>query len=120
MPNEVSNLYEEARACTTINAHTSAILGLRKLLMHIAVQKGGKPGMKFIEYVDYLDSKGYVPPDGKDWVDQIRERGNEANHEIVIMGPEVAEELLAFAGMLLKFIYEFPAKLRRASGNDEE
>jgi len=49
---------------------------------------------------------------GKEWVDIIRNKGNEATHEIVIMNQSDAEELINFAGMLLKFIYEFPIKAR--------
>jgi hypothetical protein len=64
-----------------------------------------------ITYVKHLADSGYVPPNGKGWVDHIRKKGNEANHEIVLMTKADAEELIAFAEMLLKFIYEFPAKV---------
>jgi hypothetical protein len=101
----VKDLYEEARRCTSGNAYTAAVLSCRKLLMHIAVAKGAKAGKNFIEYVDYLADNHYVPPNSRDWVDHIRKKGNEANHEIVIMKPEDAEELLLFIAMLLKFIY---------------
>jgi hypothetical protein len=80
--------------------------------MHIAVAKGAKAGKTFIEYVDYLADNHYVPPSSRDWVDHIRKKGNEANHEIVIMKSEDAEELLLFIAMLLKFIYEFPARMK--------
>jgi hypothetical protein len=96
----------------TVNSFTSAVLTCRKLLMHIAVEKGAPTGQNFLEYVEYLSQKGYVPPDGKGWVDYIRKKGNEANHEIKIMSPTDAEDLITFSEMLLKFIYEFPAKVR--------
>lgn len=114
LPNEIESLYNEARTCTTINANTATVLLCRKLLMHIAVEKGAKPGESFISYVDYLAKAGYVPPDGKGWVDHIREKGNEANHEIVIMKNMDAEDLLIFSEMLLKFIYEFPSKVKKS------
>jgi hypothetical protein len=44
-------------------------------------------------------------------VDHIRTKGNEATHEIVLMTKADAEELIAFTEMLLKFVYEFPAKV---------
>ena len=44
-------------------------------------------------------------------VDHIRKKGNEANHEIVLMEKEDAEDLLVFSEMLLKFIYEFPKRV---------
>jgi Domain of unknown function (DUF4145) len=112
VPGDVGALYAEARFCVTVNSFTSAVLTCRKLLMHIAVEKGARPGKKFIEYVEYLAEKRYVPPDGKGWVDHIRTKSNEANHEINIMSVEDAKDLITFSEMLLKFVYEFPAKVK--------
>lgn len=109
---EVSDLYEEARRCMSVQAYTSAVLGCRKLLMNIAVEKGDTPGKCFIEYVDYLAANHYVPPGGEEWVDHIRDKGNEATHEIQLMNKEDAETLIEFTEMLLKFVYEFPAKVK--------
>lgn len=81
--------------------------------MHIAVAKGAKEGQSFISYVEFLASKGYVPPDSESWVDHIRKQGNEANHKIVIMKDDDAKDLLSFIGMLLRIIYEFPANAAR-------
>jgi hypothetical protein len=117
----VSKLYEEARECTSISAYTSAVLACRKLLMHVAVDLGAKKGLNFIEYVEYLSEKGYIPPGAKEWVDIIRKKGNEANHEILIMTEEDAKDLLKFTEMLLKIIYEFPDDVkRRADDKDQE
>lgn len=110
-------LYEESRKCTNNNAFTATVLCCRKLLMHISVSRGAKEGLNFIEYVEYLSDKNYIPPDAKDWVDHIRKKGNEANHEIVIMTQEDARDLIAFCEMLLKLIYEFPANIKRKQNN---
>lgn len=110
-PQEIETLYEEARRCTSAGAYTAAVMACRKLLMHIAVEKGAKPGESFLNYVDYLANKGFVPPDGRHWVDHIRQKGNEANHEIKLMNKADAENLITFSEMLLKFIYEFPSKI---------
>jgi hypothetical protein len=91
------------------SCYTAAVLICRKMLMNIAVQEKAKPGLRFIEYVEYLANNGYVPPNGKVWVDHIRKKGNEATHEIAIMKQEDAKDLLGFLEMLLRFIYEFPA-----------
>jgi hypothetical protein len=109
----VETLYEEARRAYSASAFTAAVLACRKLLMHIAVSKGAAPGEKFIKYVEYLAKNNYVPPDARSWVDHIRTKSNEANHEIVLMAAEDAEELLAFSEMLLKVIFEFPAAVKR-------
>ena len=108
VPAALNTLYEEARSCVSNTNFTASVLICRKMLMNIAVEQGGKPNLKFIEYVDFLSDKGFVPPHGKHWVDHIRKKGNEANHEITLMTEKDATELLIFIEMLLKFIYEFP------------
>lgn len=109
----VYDLYEEARECCSVNAYTSAVLACRKLLMHIAVAQGAQTGQNFIAYVQYLADNNYVPKGSEDWVDHIRKKGNEANHEIVIMNEEDAKDLISFIEMLLKIIYEFPAHIAK-------
>ncbi len=81
--------------------------------MHIAVSKGADEGLGFVEYVQYLADNNYVPPDAKDWVDHIRKKGNQANHEIEIVQPDDALELLSFSEMLLRLVFEFPAIMRK-------
>ena len=108
VPDDLNELYEEARRCTGENCYTAAVLLCRKMLMNIAVNQGAKEGLKFIDYVNYLSDNGYIPPNGKHWVDHIRKKGNEATHEIALMKENDAKELIAFIEMLLRFIYEFP------------
>lgn len=74
--------------------------------MNVAVNVGAKAGESFIVYVQFLSDKGYIPPNGKHWVDHIRTKSNEANHE---MSREEAERLITFVEMMLKFIYELPS-----------
>jgi hypothetical protein len=95
----------------TVKGVTGAVLLCRKILMNVAVSKGAAEGEQFIKYVEYLDAKGYVPPDGKKWVDHIRQKGNEATHEIKRMWQYDGEKLITFTEMLLRFVYEFPAKV---------
>src|SRR3989339_692033 len=88
---EVALLYNEARNCMGRRAYTAVVLCCRKLLMNIAVSKGAKKGLSFIEYVKYLSDQNYIPPD--------------------------AEDLINFIGTLLKIIYEFPSVIKqRISG----
>lgn len=79
--------------------------------MNIAVANGAEQGLKFIEYVEYLATAGYVPPNGKAWVDKIRTRGNEATHEIRLIPQKETEEIVNFTSSLLHFIYELPGQL---------
>jgi hypothetical protein len=111
LPHDVGGLYKEARDAVQASADTAAVLACRKLLMHVAVEQGADEGRNFMEYVEYLADNNFVPPHGKGWVDHIRKRGNEANHEIVLMTRDDSTELIAFLEMLLKFIYEFPKRI---------
>lgn len=117
LPKDISALYEEIRGASSVNAYTASVLAARKLLMHIAVEKGAEENKTFVYYVDYLETKHYTPPGSNKWVDSIRKLGNDANHEIVIMSQEQARRILTFLEMLLKFIYEFPDEM---SGEDDE
>jgi hypothetical protein len=119
LPDEIAALYREARDATAASAYTAAVLCCRKILMHVAVANGAKENISFLAYVEYLADSGYVPPNGKGWVDHIRKRGNDANHEIVLMKREDAEELVAFTEMLLKFVYEFPSRVPQAAASTD-
>ncbi|AZZ76610.1 DUF4145 domain-containing protein [Pseudomonas sp. RU47] len=114
LPKDLESLYDEARQCTAAGAFTGSVLLCRKLLMNIGVSQGAAEGEAFISYVNFLADAGYIPPNGRGWVDHIRKKGNEATHEIALMTQDDAHELLAFAEMLMKFIYEFPSKVPSA------
>lgn len=101
-------LYNEARNNMKINAYTSVGLCCRKLLMHIAVSCGAPEDLNFAKYVDYLDENGYIPVQAKLWVDKVRDKGNEANHQIILLSKEEANTLLTFIEVLIILIYEMP------------
>lgn len=109
IPADLGTAYDEARRCTAQNCYTAAVRLCRKMLMNISVAEGAKEGLTFVQYVEFLANNGYVPPNGKHWVDHIRKKGNEATHQIALMGEADAHELLIFTEMLLRFIYEFPS-----------
>lgn len=113
LPAEINLLYLEARNCAKVSAYTSTVLTLRKLLMNISVTKGAEPGKNFVHYVNFLEEKHFIPPDSKEWVDHIRKKGNEATHEIPSINKEDAIELLVFTEMLLRFVFELPAKMKK-------
>jgi Domain of unknown function (DUF4145) len=99
-------IYNDARQAVASGAFTAAVLCCRTLLMHVAVEQGEPTGKSFASYVNFLCKK--FAPSGQDWIDQIREWGNDANHKIVVMKKEDAEHILQFTEMLLKIIYEYP------------
>lgn len=87
-------------------AFTGAVLICRKILMHVAVEKGARAGETFASYVAYLADQGYVTPPMRRWVDVIRQHGNSATHEIEEPDEDRAEGTLMFTGELLRLIYE--------------
>jgi len=111
LPANIETLYDECRTCYANQCYTSSQMIARTLLMHIAVEQGAEEGLSFAKYVDYLDDKGYIPPNGKPWVDFIRKTGNVANHEIVIKEKEETEKVISFLSTLLLVIYEMPNML---------
>lgn len=108
LPNELNCIYEEARKCSSNNCFNATVMLCRKILMNVAVGQGALENLSYLEYVNYLADKGFIPPNGKHWVDHIRKKGNQANHEINLMEEKDARELLIFVEMLLKFVHEFP------------
>jgi hypothetical protein len=79
--------------------------------MNVAASLGAPPAEKFVVYVKYLSDNGFVPPNARGWVDHIRDKGNEATHEIPSMGRPDAEDLITFIEMILKLVYEFPNRV---------
>lgn len=112
LPAPVEELFEEARNVLAAGAPTSASLALRKLLMHVAVEQNAPVGQNFKTYVDYFEQKNLVPVGSKAWIDHIRDKGNEANHEIMMITPDDANELFVFTEMLLRLVYEFPKRMK--------
>lgn len=113
LPPDIGSLFDEARRSASQNCFTATAMICRKILMNTAVERGAKPNQTFLEYVNYLSEQGYIPPNGKHWVEHIRKKGNEATHEIILMKEKDATELLFFIEMLLRFVHEFPNMIPR-------
>jgi len=111
LPDEVGKIYEEARDSFSIGAYTAVMLLCRKLLMHVAVDLGADENKRFIDYIDYFETEGYISKNARPWVDQIRKLGNGANHEIMIGNREDAKKIIKFSAMLLKTNYEYPKEI---------
>lgn len=108
LPPDVAAVWSEIRRGAAAGVYSLAVMGCRKMLMHVAVDKGAKVGLGFLEYVTYLDDEGYVTRNGKPWVERIQKEGNRPNHKIVLSSKEDAERLIRVCELLLKMIYEMP------------
>ncbi len=106
LPDEVLRAYEEARKCLSVQANTAAEGMCRKILMHVAVDKGAAEGKSFAFYLDYLGEQGYITPPMRDWVTLIKDHGNEAQHRIQTPDRQRSESTLLFTAQLLRTVYE--------------
>jgi len=109
LPDEVKNAWREARVSHNVAAYTASEVMCRKILMHVAVDKAGSsPGEKFYVYVNDLDSAGYVAPGLKPVIDQVRDRGNGAAHELPQSTEAESRVTLQITEHLLRTVYEMP------------
>ncbi|MED3435180.1 DUF4145 domain-containing protein [Bacillus velezensis] len=113
LPPKIGEVYNEIRSCMSNQSYTAVVLLARKLLMNIAVDAGAEEGKKFVEYVDYLENEGFIPKNGKEWVDSIRKAGNIATHNIPSIDSNVAKDVLTFLEFFLRLIYEMPGKMAK-------
>ena len=72
---EVEALYEEARNCMQVNAHTAAGMCCRKLLMNVAVSEGADENESFAYYVKYLADEGHVTVKAKNGLTILGTKG---------------------------------------------
>jgi hypothetical protein len=103
---DVADAYGEARRCMGVNAFTACEGICRKILMHVAVEKGAKEGETFASYITHLEAAGFVTPPMKPWVDLIRQHGNQAQHLLPATDKTRAEATLMFTAELLRLTYE--------------
>ncbi|WP_191305245.1 DUF4145 domain-containing protein [Lentzea cavernae] len=113
LPTDVAAAYTEARRSASVAAYTSSELMCRKILMHVAVDKGAEAEKSFANYISYLQDEGYITPPMHPWTDLIRQHGNIATHEIPATDRERALGTLTFTTQLLRMIYEMPYKVQQ-------
>lgn len=106
LPAAMESLYNEARDASSVRAYTGCAMLARKILMNLAVLEGAKENLNFQTYVTYLSDNGFVPKKGKPWVDRIRQKGNEATHEIELTTEADAKDIMFLVENLLRFNFE--------------
>ena len=107
LPADVDQAWREARSSHAVAAYTAAEMVCRKILMHLAVDRANSSaGKSFAEYVDDLEDAGYIVTGLKGTVDQIRQRGNTANHELPASTESESLQTLGITEYLLKGAYE--------------
>jgi hypothetical protein len=107
LPQNIETIYSEIRKCMQSGCFNGAMMLMRKLIMHIAVEEGDSEGKKFEEYIDFLCENGIVPKKSKNKADSVRTLGNSTNHEIENRTLEEAKNCFGFIELLLRVNYEF-------------
>lgn len=107
LPENISIVYFEIRKCMQSKCFNGAVMLMRKLIMHIAVEEGAEEGKNFTEYIDYLCDNGIVPKKSRNKAESVRTLGNSTNHEVENRTSEEAQNCFEFIELLLKVNYEF-------------
>lgn len=108
LPSDVEGAYDEARRCLSVQGFIACELLCRRILMHVAVEKGANEGESFASYVNHLEQQGYTTPAMKDWVDLIRRLGNKSTHRLTSPDEQRAQNMIMFTAQLLRTVYEMP------------
>ena len=109
LPSDVEEAWREGRIAHNVAAYTAAEMMFRKILMHVAVDKAdAAEGATFAHYVDALDQAGYVTTGMRGVVDQVRQRGNAANHDLPASSERESLATMTITEHLLEAMYELP------------
>ena len=113
--------WDEVRGCLSVGATTAAVHMCRKILLHVAVEKGIAPkdgkgrAPSFAACIDHLKSEGYVTPSMVPWVEKIKDTGNEGAHELTPIPSSDATLVAQFTSHLLVLTYEMVALMEGAN-----
>lgn len=109
LPDDVAQAWREARSAHAVAAYTASEMMCRKILMHLAVDVAGSaPGGTFKGYIEHLDEAGYISTGLKPAIEQIKDRGNGANHQLPASTEAESLVTLQITEHLLRSTYEIP------------
>lgn len=119
--------WREIRSCLGAGAYTAAAHMCRKVLFHVAAEKGmsvknGKGfAPTFTQCIEYLKNQGYVTAPMEKWVSRIKDLGNEGAHNLAPIDKAQAMLVAEFTLQLLVLIFEVDALMEQAGqGQDVE
>ena len=107
LPENIKGIYSEIRKSMQSGCFNGAIMLMRTLIMHIAVEEGAPERKTFAEYIDYMCDNVLVPIKSRNKADSVRTIGNSAVHEIETRTQQEAQNCFEFIGLLLEVNYGF-------------
>ena len=112
VPEKIEKMYTECRLGYLNGCYYSTIMLARTMIMHIAHDLGSGTKQRFVDYINYLESEGYISKHNKNWVDKIRLSGNQYIHQLDEPTEEDARKVMMFIKQLLGNVYEMPELAR--------
>ena len=102
---DIRDLFEEARKCMSTESYTAVAMICRKLLMNIAVDHEANKNKTFQVYVEYIQEKNLVSKSATELLTEIKDIGNDANHEIPQVSAEKANQIIKLTNEVICQIY---------------
>ena len=117
IPQDVSNIFDEAVTTYYANAPRATAVMLRRTVESIAVHFGETEGV-LANRLKSMAEKNILQPSLADWAKEVRLIGNQGAHfdPANDVSMEDAKQLLTFVQELLRYLFELPAELQRRRG----
>ena len=107
VPESIRRAVYEAERCLKAKAPTAAAIMCRKAMEGICVDQGQRKGSLAAKLKNLSDS-GDLDPKLYEWADSLRDRGNNAAHDVESeVSREDATDLLALAVAVAEYVYTF-------------
>ena len=84
--------------------------------MQIALRDQGATGRTLKDEIEGLAATGVLPPPMKDWATELRLLGNEAAHPEIDQtdaNPQDVRDTIEFLDLLLYYLYDLPAQIKK-------
>ena len=127
LPEEIKREYKEAVDSLRHQNFNTAGMVLRKVLLRATTALAAGTEITFTKRetlesrIDTLAHHHLITPAMCEWAHQIRDDGNEANHEEdVVFDQSDAEQMQAFTELFLIYAFTLPERVRLARGTDAD
>lgn len=132
LPDDVADLWRQIRDAQAADAPALAVMGCRKMLIHLAedasrrdVESGEVEGEplrfgRFTNAVVYLEEHHWLPKGAQKIAHAIKEDGDEVNHLRSLPDQKEADTTIRFTATVLANMYEVPSDFHGPATGTEE